>query len=450
MPKILSKHKDYLLLCNMVSNREKKTLDELKKTPRKKKEFEQHVADENQLKENGWIPLDTSEELNVTGEGYFGVAYYKIWRDQKGDKYAEVVIAHRGTCFDEKGNILADVQIAQQQPPKILNKSREYIAELFKCDLFKSTSTDKEFYFTRNGEEIPVKKIIHTGFSLGGFIAGACACLSYPSQSNAVTFDAPGVAYLQFPDKDKKSRRVINYVTVPNLVNTCNEHYGEVRQVCGFNKPQKANVKFNISDLSDLGFAVSLKNATSIHWTPDMTKHAHQTCLAFEELTETSKSHDREELRAKSISSDAEYKVVASWPVATTINFSYGTKPQEDIGLIPISFNNSFLDLVFQLAGGYVQMKKHSMATDLWEATKRTDNFGVTEGVIGAKYVRSNSVSYSQQPAVANNNQIATTNTNAMQLPNISSFPGGLFYHAADNTPISTNNTSTFAQYNNM
>ena len=210
---IPKEHKDFLLICTMASYGEGRFLNQLRD-----EKLEEHKRRERDLIDNGWKPLSTSEELQVTGEGYFGVAYHKFWRDEDDSIYAEVVIAHRVTCFDEKGNILADIQIAQQRPPKILQVAKVYIAELFA--LINSNGFTIEG--RRTFQKRPIRQITHIGFSLGGFIAGACACLSRCNYVRAVTFDAPGAAYLEFTGRNKKSDRVINYVTVPNLVNTCN------------------------------------------------------------------------------------------------------------------------------------------------------------------------------------------------------------------------------------
>jgi hypothetical protein len=76
-------------------------------------------------------------------------------------------------------------------------------------------------------------KIIHTGFSLGGFIAAACVIKKYDTNNRyAVTFDSPGYDYL-LPSKpnEKFKEHFINYVAYPNLINTCQSHIGKIIQI---------------------------------------------------------------------------------------------------------------------------------------------------------------------------------------------------------------------------
>ena len=135
---------------------------------------------------NGWIRLKTSKELGVTGYGYFGMAFYR-----KNELGMELMIAHRGTRFNETGNILANIEISEDERPKILDEALLYVEMIMEM-------------------EMEIVKITHTGHSLGGFIAGACAGLS--TGAYAVTFECPGIGILDIR-RDMVGDRIINYVT---------------------------------------------------------------------------------------------------------------------------------------------------------------------------------------------------------------------------------------------
>ena len=77
-------------------------------------------------------------------------------------------------------------------------------------------------------------KIIHTGFSLGGFIAAACVLENFNANNiYAVTFDSPGYDFLVVPkiNINQKEKYIVNYVAYPNLVNTCQKHIGKIIQI---------------------------------------------------------------------------------------------------------------------------------------------------------------------------------------------------------------------------
>ncbi len=209
----------YALCCSMASNRE----DRFLKSLGDKKES--HLIRELTLECFGWEPLKTSKEFNIGEEqGYFGVAYYKL---SKKTKSCEFIIAHRGTCFDEVGNILADIAIAERKKPIILEEAIKYVTSLFEGRNFYDGSIPPTKTFKVG--DFKITKITYTGFSLGGFIAGACASLTQYPITKAVTFEAPGISALDGIDKDRVKNKIINYVTRPNLVNTAGLHIGEIR-----------------------------------------------------------------------------------------------------------------------------------------------------------------------------------------------------------------------------
>ncbi len=91
--------------------------------------------------------------------------------------------------------------------------------------------------------------ILHTGFSLGGYLAAASLLSERNKQVRetygiqeenvfAVTLDAPGIKNNQA--NSFYSNRITNYVTRPNLVNTCNRAIGKVFQILHYKSNDKA------------------------------------------------------------------------------------------------------------------------------------------------------------------------------------------------------------------
>jgi len=145
-------------------------------------------------------------------------------------------------------NVIADIQIAiGENPDAIMNDAGKYenfvLNELVlkqKCKITSSTV------------------ILHTGFSLGGYLAAA----SLLSESNqkirkkygiqeenvfAVTLDAPG-----FKNNQAHcfySNRITNYVTRPNLVNTCKRAIGKVIQILHYKSNDTATYLETVVDL---------------------------------------------------------------------------------------------------------------------------------------------------------------------------------------------------------
>jgi GTPase SAR1 family protein len=192
---------DFILMCNSSSE----------------KNIKEH---EDRLNEQGWIKFrDSVSDCEKNTNGYVGVAYKQLSID-KSECY-RVAFAHQGPSFNKFGNIDADLAIALSEKPKIIKDALNF--EKTTMELIQnSDSIDKKTF-----------KIIHTGFSLGGFIAASCV-LDKMTQKNyfAVTFDAPGCKFL-LPENNHnlKSESISNYVTQPNLVNTCQEHVGKIIQL---------------------------------------------------------------------------------------------------------------------------------------------------------------------------------------------------------------------------
>jgi len=131
--------------------------------------------------------------------------------------------------------------------------------------------------------------IIHTGFSLGGYIAAACALNSELNFSTkAITLDSPGFLSNSGWLHDQNSRNIVNFVTVPNLVNTCHRHVGEIYQI--------------ISDI----FNRNLSDVSIIRNIKDLNK----------ELILTIQSHDLDVLLDILSKNAYEIKEVEKWPEA--------------------------------------------------------------------------------------------------------------------------------------
>lgn len=347
-------HYAYMLCCYMSSYSAPEYLQELKGN-----DLEAYWRRKQYLINNQWKELSTSEKLGVGEEdGYFGVAYVKLFPQHKT---AELVFAHRGTCFSKKGNIGADVLIVRREAPRIVsNSAMKYVAKI--KDEIKNKCV--------------ITKITHTGFSLGGFIAAGCLLLSdNQSNTNAVTFDAPGIDFM-VTTKNKKLD-IINYVTTPNVVNTLNTHAGKVRRLTSFS--EKISNKFReMIDHSKIEIL-------------DLSK--------FMQLEATGESHSLDKIIAFTDTLGAiRYEEVTSWAKSELV---YGKEPKFDLYYRQDSVVLSALMLVVQFA---------SKGSDrvLWDLTKKKNEkgeyVGVTEIKIHEKivYVANNNFSSNLNRAIGN------------------------------------------------
>lgn len=80
------------------------------------------------------------------------------------------------------------------------------------------------------------QKQICAGHSLGGFTAASCAILNTHIH-HCTTFEAPGLTTFyhklaeQSGDAGFWDAKITNYVTIPNPINMCQKHLGEVYRV---------------------------------------------------------------------------------------------------------------------------------------------------------------------------------------------------------------------------
>jgi hypothetical protein len=411
---------EYALLSIMSTHRETVVLNGLKGET-----LENHERREAYLFDHGWRYLRTSEELEVRAHDYYGVAYYRI---DEASRTTEVVIAHRGTQLNA-GNIQADLQIAEIADtaiaggagPDILSEAAfVYTNRLFPSSAFYShpPAADGTAPFNING--YPVTRITHVGFSLGGFIAGACTALSNSPIMHAVTFDAPGIGGLKFDEKEK-AKQIVNYPTTPNFVNTCNPQVGAVRQIAFFKTPDgkkqdQDDVCF-VMDATKLGMFSKAREDNYFYSTEtsrarrkeqdDRTRVLTNNRIATAELNKTLESHNLERIITHMEENDLVLKSepVHLWPVART-RFTRQKKSELKCDSDPFYFMDGIssdglgwqlLEFAGRLAGTAATMFGHPMAVGyLWNLTSTRDKDGHKVGVVGAAHKRSNVVCYSK------------------------------------------------------
>ncbi len=175
------------------------------------------------LKEKGWEVYEYHEN-NKGNRGYQAVAY--INRPQQ-----QLVIAHRGT--DDWRDHVTNLQSVVCNNEGFLDglipigpSQHEIQADLFSTKVIDKLRKESKDY-----------SISFTGHSLGGWLAVHTAYLfSQHMPTRVITFDCPGVSPLikrleKFIPMKEENFVIINYLSDPNPVNTCNEHYGEMRRI---------------------------------------------------------------------------------------------------------------------------------------------------------------------------------------------------------------------------
>lgn len=370
MPRSKKLHYDYALISRMATHNHSEYVDKLK--PAEREVHNQRAA---YLQQQGWNALPSSEEFDIRDHEYFGVAYYKF--DTEARCITDIVIGHRGTQFNQ-ANLLADLQIAEKRAPDILLEGAlPYFDALVQ-------------YLSK--VDIRGIKIIHTGFSLGGFIAAAATANQIPEWENvySVTFDAPGIDYLVSDSNKRCASKIINYVTSPNVVNTCNKHIGKVRQL-----------KFFLNDSSPLPEKIiaRLKKGLSLKF-----ENPNTTII----LMHTTKSHDMDKIIENiDKSKGLKYKTVTQWPTAL-IEPVYGLKPSLPTRMSHFGADN-FGAIMLSAVALSVQGGAHMASCLLWEMTKRPILEGQSEeGITHFNYRRQDEVIYAE--ATPADNAIIETN----------------------------------------
>ncbi|MCE3237042.1 MAG: hypothetical protein K0R24_23 [Gammaproteobacteria bacterium] len=145
------------------------------------------------LTQLGWEEL--SSQPVISDVGYCGIAY-------RHPVKKHIVISHRGTDFKILQNILSDLQIAILELPESQKYAKHFSESIRALDPFKEYSYSE------------------TGHSLAAIYAESNAKYF---NCQAVTFDSPGcMEILSLSDADQDN--IINYVSAPDLVNTCGTH----------------------------------------------------------------------------------------------------------------------------------------------------------------------------------------------------------------------------------
>lgn len=143
---------------------------------------------------------------------------------EDGRKVAAAVFAFRGTKLNKTGNLAADLHLLRDLNAEMVVTQR---------------ATKKiQNHIKRLQEQHQAVKwsFYTTGHSLGGFTAASCAILNH-SIRHCSTFEAPGLTTFyhklaaQAGDSDHWSTKITNYVTIPNPINMCQKHLGEVYRV---------------------------------------------------------------------------------------------------------------------------------------------------------------------------------------------------------------------------
>lgn len=231
----------------------------------------------------GWKRYFNSKESNIGNDnGYFALAFIN-------EEKKLMVISHRGT-INHDGNYLADIEISQRTLPKIFYSALEFLF----------ATTKKMIEEGKTGWQI-----MHTGHSLGGFLAVLCAVSSYKHSTvcSAIAFDNPGTKTASSIllktcvehsiNEALKGIIVINYLTTPNLINTTDEHIGRIFQLKGY-LPLRAQSSY-------CGFSEKFNLSL--------------TLKKFTELLHTKSTHSMEEI-LNFFKENKEAELVKKWVVA--------------------------------------------------------------------------------------------------------------------------------------
>ncbi|KAJ3423841.1 tetratricopeptide repeat protein [Anaeramoeba flamelloides] len=178
------------------------------------------------LSKHNWIVFKTYKGK----KGYFGVAFLN-------EQTRQVVISNRGTVPTKIQTVLTDLEGIVFN--RITEQQRE--ADKFVRNVIQELLEEKNIYLSSSLKDF---QLSFTGHSLGAWIAEK-TCISFRNGHHAIaiTFDSPGsftmLKNLQttniYSDMSfqRESPRIFirTYLSAPNLINTCNPHFGEVRRI---------------------------------------------------------------------------------------------------------------------------------------------------------------------------------------------------------------------------
>jgi len=191
---------------------------------------------------SGWVKLRASDEDNLGGHGYYGVAYVKLVDGVPVD----LVIAHRGT-EPTADDLLTDAWLGLGQRPQQVEDAKLFTAAV-------EQAFNQQYLETGvNVNDITT----HTGHSLGGYLGILAAQDQSINSGVAVTaigFDNPKTGI----DPATLQADVTSYLNPPNLVNTAGAgvHVGTVFQID--NPPQFSNEQEGVTLANLLAIALDV------------------------------------------------------------------------------------------------------------------------------------------------------------------------------------------------
>lgn len=319
---------------------------------REKQEFP--YSRSRELRKKGWNTLIDSEKLEIcTPQQFFGRVYYMY--DLK-TRIMYIHIIFRETQLSEKSNIATDVAISQYKIPPILSElAYPFIGKILYVHipfLLRQYSIYKHI------------RIIYGGFSLGGFIASACASYFDPITtkiySNVIvrvlTFDAPGTGHLNNNNLSMQNKIINIFRNCPNIVNTCGKHVGLM-----FHEKSQWSRELGTERLE---YDVKLSNLSNQYI---------DNYRLFNEISD----HNLDYM-ISFYDNFGEYDKIFEWP--NSINeLYYGPRPYEDNTLLA-SFKSWLIN------------GRDKICISVWDATQVRNRDGISIGVIGFKHTRTGNV----------------------------------------------------------
>ncbi len=156
------------------------------------------------------IPNVSFEYTADGSEGKHSIVKAMIFKKKK-----EVVIAFKGTTLSNFDDLKSNLWIALGKTPPRAHEAKIYIGQIL------------EYLKNKNGTLFCCNpyRVVITGHSLGGAIA---EWISMKMNLEAYTFDSPGCLIEAKHLSPKIKKRCHNLLSDPNLINSCNSHYGEI------------------------------------------------------------------------------------------------------------------------------------------------------------------------------------------------------------------------------
>ncbi|DBB03781.1 hypothetical protein WJX82_003590 [Trebouxia sp. C0006] len=134
-------------------------------------------------------------------------------------KVAAAVFVFRGTVLTKRSNFAADIDVWRNA-----NRDLYFAVRAVKHLRLEMAQLQRQYPGVQWG-------FFSTGHSLGGFTA-ACSAIFFKDILRVTTFESPGLTSFyhslarQEGSKEYWQQRVVNYLSVPNPINTCQRHLG--------------------------------------------------------------------------------------------------------------------------------------------------------------------------------------------------------------------------------